>query len=115
MVKPEIIKETSISMAELKDEIEKIKKKSEKLNFRAEKTEEYLNQFISLDSKKANELKAKLEKMNIPRLKEDHIIKIMDLMPVSVEELKSILHAYTVTITNDNLKKIIEALKEFQK
>lgn len=115
MVKPEIIKETPISMANLKDEIEKIKKKSEKLNFRAQKTEEYLNQFTVLDSKKSNDLKEKLVKMNIPRMKEEYIVKIVDLMPSSVEELKSILHAYTVTITNDNMKKIVEAIKEFQK
>jgi DNA-directed RNA polymerase subunit F len=57
MVKPEIIKETALTMSELRDEIEKIKKKSEKLNFRAEKTEEYLNQFAILDSKKSAELK----------------------------------------------------------
>ena len=115
MVKPEIIKETPIAMAELKGEIEKIKKKTEKLKFRAEKTEEYFNQFASIDEKKSLELKEKLAKMGIPRLKEEHIIKIVDLMPVSVEELKSILHAYTVTITNDNMKKIVDAVKDFQK
>jgi DNA-directed RNA polymerase subunit F len=115
MVKPEIIKEMPITMAELKEEIEKIKKKSEKLNFRAEKTEEYLGQFTLLDIKKSQELKEKLEKMNIPRLKEEHITKIVDLMPTSAEEIKSILHAYTVTVTNDNLKKIAECIKEFKK
>jgi DNA-directed RNA polymerase subunit F len=115
MVKPEIIKETPITMAELKDEIDKIKKKSEKLNFRAEKTEEYLGQFTILDSKKSAELKEKLEKMGIPRLKEEHITKIVDLLPVSPEEIKSVLHAYTVTITNDNLKKIAECIKDFKK
>lgn len=115
MVKPEVVKETPISMAELKEEIEKIKKKSEKLNFRAEKTEEYLNQFTILDIKKSDELKEKLEKMNIPRLKEEHIIKIIDTMPSSPEDIKSVLHAYTVTITNDNLKKIAECIKDFKK
>jgi DNA-directed RNA polymerase subunit F len=115
MVKPEIIKETALTMSELRDEIEKIKKKSEKLNFRAEKTEEYLNQFAILDSKKSAELKEKLEKMNIPRLKEEHITKIVDLLPTSAEDIKSILHGYTITITNDNLKKIAECVKDFKK
>ncbi len=114
MVKPKIIEEKPVSMAELKAEITKIKKKGE-LNFRAEKTEEYLNQFTILDSKKAAELRAKLDKLKIPRLKEEHIVKIMDLLPGSVEELKSTLSGYTVTITNDNLKKIAEAIKEFRK
>ena len=114
MVKPEIIQETPISMVEAKDELNKIKKKDGELNFRAEKTEEYLNQFTNLDIKKSNELKGKLEGLKIPRLKEEHIIKIVDLMPLSAEEVKTILGGYTITITNDNLKKIAEAVKEFE-
>ncbi len=113
MVKPEIIKESPISMADLKDELSKSKKKSDKFNFVAEKTEEYLNQFTVLDLKNSRELKEKLTKMNIPRLKEEYMIKIIDLMPSSVEELKSILSGYTVTVTNDNLKKIIDVVKEY--
>ena len=88
MVKPEILQEKPVSMAELKDEIAKIRKKSEKINFRAEKTEEYLNQFTILSSKKAAELKEKLEKLKIPRFKDEHIIKLIDLMPASLEEVK---------------------------
>ena len=114
MPKPEIIQETPVSMADLKDEIAKIKKKSEKLNFRAEKTEEYLNQFTKLSKNKATELKEKIEKLKIPRLKEEHIIKLIDLMPKSAEEVKSILHGYTVTVTNENLKKIADCINKFE-
>ncbi|TKJ17897.1 hypothetical protein CEE44_05245 [Candidatus Woesearchaeota archaeon B3_Woes] len=114
MVKPEIIQDTPISMAELKEEINKIKKKEGKLNFRAEKTEEYLNQFTILSSKKEQELKEKLEKLKIPRLKEEHIIKIVDLVPGSAEEVKGILQGYTVTVTNENFKKIAECVKKYQ-
>ena len=114
MVKPEIIQESPISMADLKEELSKIKKKDEKLNFRAEKTEEYLNQFTILSLKKYQELKEKLEKLKIPRLKEEHIIKIVDLVPLSAEEVKSILQGYTITVTNDNLKKIADCVKGHQ-
>ena len=114
MVKPNIIKETPMCMAELKDEIGKIKKTGDKLNFRAEKTEEYLNNFTVLSKKKADELRAKLEGLKIPRLKEEHIIKIIDVMPTSAEEIKSVFTGYTITITNDNLKKIAEAIKNFK-
>ena len=101
-------------MADLKDEIKKIKKKSEKLNFRAEKTEEYLNQFTILSKNKSQELREKIEKLKIPRLKEEYIIKLIDLMPKSLEEVKSVLQGYTLTVTNDNLKKIAECIKKFE-
>ncbi len=114
MVKPEIIHESPISMADLKEELKEIKKKTEKVNFRIEKTQEYLNQFTILDLKKSQELKEKINKLNIPRLKEEHIVKIIDLIPSSVEEVKSALSSYTITVTSANLKKIAECLKDFK-
>jgi DNA-directed RNA polymerase subunit F len=114
MTKPEIIKETPITMAEVQDELDKIKKKIEKINFRAEKTEEYLHQFSQLSLAKSKELKEKLDKLKVPRLKEEHIVKIIDLLPGSAEEVKSILQGYTITVTNENLKKIAETIKEFR-
>jgi len=35
-------------------------------------------------------------------------------MPSSLEELKSILSGYTITVTSENLKKIAEVLKNFK-
>jgi DNA-directed RNA polymerase subunit F len=63
--------------------------------------------------KKAEELKEKIEKLAIPRLKDEHIIKITDLMPANVEVLKVLLQAYTITVTQENLKKIVGVVQEF--
>lgn len=112
MAKPEIISETPITIAELKEEIEKIKKRDGELNFRASKTEEYLNQFVVVPSKKVLELKENIGKLGIPRLKEEHIIKIVDIMPANVEVLKVLLQAYTITVSQENLKKIVGVVQE---
>jgi DNA-directed RNA polymerase subunit F len=112
MEKPEIISEIPISMAELKDQLSKLKKKNEELNFSAEKAIEYLNNFDIESLKKTGELREKLEKLKVPRLKEEHVVKIIDLMPGSLEELKLILSGYTLTVTNDNLKKIVDCVKK---
>lgn len=114
MTQPQILNEEPITMAEVKEEITKIRKKSDELNFRAERTEEYLNQFVELGPKKSKELKEKLTELNIPRLKAEHIIKIVDLAPTTADEIKSILSGYTLTVTNENLKKIAEAVKEIK-
>ena len=114
MTKPEIIQETPITMADVKEELDKIKKKSEKINFRAEKTDEYLHQFTQLSLAKAKELREKIDKLKVPRLKEEHITKVIDLLPGSAEEVKSILQGYTITVTAENLKKIAEVTKEFK-
>jgi len=115
MVRPEIISERPIPMFEVAAELEKIKKKDKELNFRSKRTEEYLSQFVKLGLKKNKDLLEKVHKLKISRLKEPHIIKIIDLLPKSVADLKSILQGYTVTIKNEDMKRIVEAVKEFDK
>jgi len=111
MATPKVLSESSLTMAEVKTELEKIKKRDKELNFRAQKTEDYLQQFVTI--KNISELVQKLEKLNIPRLKDLHINKIVDLMPKSIKSLKMVLQEYTITVNNDNLKKIVDAINGF--
>ncbi|MFH1505442.1 MAG: hypothetical protein ABIE94_00420 [archaeon] len=113
MSKPEILSKEPINMIELKEELKRIKKRDSELSFRGNKTEEYLNQFADLKAKEAKELVEKMEKLNIPRLKDNMIHKIIDILPRTESELKLILQGYTLTITGDNLKKIMAALKNY--
>ena len=110
MTKPEVIEKSSMSMASLREELEKIKKRDGELSFRGNKTEEYLNEFTVLKSKDAEDIYKKLDGLKIPRLKDTHINKIIDLMPASVDELKVVMQGYSLPITNDNLKKIVDAV-----
>jgi DNA-directed RNA polymerase subunit F len=112
-MKNEILEEVPMSMAQLKEELDKVKKRDKELNFRAAKTDEYLSQVISIKS--SEELFKKLTALNVPRLKEQHIYKIMDVLPTTVDGLKVILQGYTLTVNNANLKKIADAVKDFLK
>ena len=111
MSKPEILEETPITMAEISEELKAIKKRDTELNFRAGKTDDYLKQ-MGVDSKKSKELKKKLEDLSVPRLKNIHIIKIVDVVPKDVDEVKAILSGFTLTVSQDNLKKIAKAVQE---
>ena len=108
-----LISETPITMAELKEELVKIKERDKELNFRANRTEEYLNMFSTLGAEKAKDLKEKIRKLDVPRMKEEHITKIVDILPASAEEVKSILQGYTITVNQENLKKIADAVNEY--
>ncbi len=111
MADTQIISETPISIYELKKELEKIRKRDSELNFRANKAEEYLNHVAV--HKNADELFAKIMQLNVPRLKEQHAHKIIDIMPTTVNELKVVLQGYTITINNDSMKKIVDTINEF--
>lgn len=111
MAEANVLSETPISMGDLKEELIKIKKRDKELNFRANKTEEYLNQFVA--SKKEKELVEALTKLNVPRLKEQHMKKIADLLPRTIDDLKVILQGYPISINNENLKKIADTVNKF--
>lgn len=113
MSKPEIINEVPMNISQLRNELERIKKRDEELNFRGNKTQEYLGQFVGLSDKKADELYKKLEGLKIPRLKEIHIHKLIDILPVTADDVKVVLQGYPISVANDNLKKLAEAVEGF--
>lgn len=111
--KPKIVEEKPMPMYELKNEVGKIKKRDGELNFRAAKTEEYLNVFVNLGPRKGKELVDEIKALQIPRLKEEHIYKIVDVMPTDAESLKLVLHGYTLNVSKENMKKIVNVLKNY--
>ncbi len=114
MVKPQVISESPISMVDLKEKLKHIKKRDSELNFRATKTDEYLNQLGDLlDAEQTAKLIKKIEELQIPRIKTEHIVKIVDVMPATEDHLKMILQGYILTLSPTNSKKIIDIVKEF--
>jgi DNA-directed RNA polymerase subunit F len=107
----EIINEMSITMAELKDRLDDIKKRDKELNSRAVETEEYLHKFVSIKAKEAVKLREEINKLQIPRLKDRQINKIIDVMPKDVESLKLIFVGDNLTLKQEDLEKIINILK----
>jgi len=111
-MKIQVLNEKPITAAEVKEDLKKIKKVHKELNFRAQKTEDYLNQIVS-DSKTTLEIVKKLEGLKIPRLREEHIAKLADIKPVTEKDVKFVLQGYTVTVTKENMGKIAKAISEF--
>lgn len=111
-MKTQILKEEPITSAQVKEELKKIKSKDKELNFRAQKTEDYLNQVVT-DAKKTADLVKKLTDLKIPRLKEDQIVKIADIMPTTEKDVKVVLQGYALTVTKENMGKIAKTVAEF--
>ena len=107
----EIISETPINSLQLKEELSKIKKRDNELNFRAAKAEEHLER-LSLH-KDADAVFEKISKLEIPRLKEQHMHKIIDIMPATIKDLKAAMQGYTISLSNENMKKIVDVVSTF--
>ncbi len=113
MTKVKIISETPMSLVEVKEEVKRIKKRDAEPSFRVNKVDEYLNSFTTLSPKKEKELVDKINELNIPRLKEDHIKKLVDIMPTTLDQLKVIMQGYVITVNQDNMKKLVSVFKEY--
>lgn len=107
-----IINETPVSAVELKEKLEAIKKRDKEIGTKATKTIEYLNTFVSVKPKEAENIKKNIMNLNISRLKERHIAKIVDLMPKDVESLKMLFVGENLTLKQEDLNKIFEAIQK---
>lgn len=113
MAAPQFLEEKPLSLVDVKTAIENIEKRDTTLNFLANKTKEYLTAFVSLSEKRKEELHKKLLDLNLTRIKEEHICKIIDLLPKTADELKVIILSYHLSLSKKDQDAVIAAVKEF--
>jgi DNA-directed RNA polymerase subunit F len=72
----------------------------------------FIKKFVKLKPKEAKELKKEIEKLDLMKIKEEHIVKIIDLMPANQEDLNKIF--VDINLNEDETKKILETIKKFK-
>jgi DNA-directed RNA polymerase subunit F len=114
MSKPEILEKTPLSMTQLKAELSNISKRDKEPGFRTTKTLEYIGSFSTLSAVDFAALKKSIEKLNVPRLKEEHIVKLLDILPKTPAEVGVVLQGYAVTVSKENMKAIADVVAEYK-
>ncbi|HIH15445.1 MAG: hypothetical protein QT08_C0013G0002 [archaeon GW2011_AR17] len=107
----QVLEEEPLSLSDLKKSLKSLQGEAA-LTFRAEKTNTYLEAFHLYESKEAAELSKKITALTIPRLKERHIIKVLDIMPKDLDSLRLLLSTETLTIKDEDLKKILDVIPQ---
>ena len=72
----------------------------------------FIKKFAKLNFKDAKELRTKLESLELMKMRDTQLVKVIDLMPESAEELNKIF--VDVSLDEDETKKILETVKEFK-
>ena len=111
MAEIEIISEHPLTLQEVRERLETMKKRDKELHFRANKVIEYLDAFAGKKQKDITAKKKALIELSIGRLRDRHIAKILDIMPEDLDSLKAILAGENVTLKQDDLKKILETVQ----
>lgn len=116
MAKPVLVEEVPITLAEAKVELDALQARDTTLNFRAGKCYEYLNDFATvLTAGQAQELRKKLQNAHVSRLREDHIVKIIDVLPQTPDEVRLLFQGGTVSLTKKDFADIAAIVQEFLK
>lgn len=72
---------------------------------------EYLKTFTKLSAAKAAELESELRALNNVKLKEEYIIKIVDLLPKDAEDLHKIFH--DVSLEEQEITTVLDIVKGY--
>ena len=109
----EILEEEPISTAEAMEHIKKIPKKD--MTFEQKQAYDHINKMSKLNSKKAKEMKEELNKLEIRKLKEIQIIRIIDLLPKTADELRFIVADTQTSFDSEESEKIMQVVKKYAK
>lgn len=96
----------SITLAEARE----LLKNSEGEKVKA--TADFIKKFTKMSLSEANKLKQELMALDIVKLKEEDIVKIIDFMPEDAEDLRKIFSGYDISLEQDEITKILEILKK---
>lgn len=98
-----------ISLAEAK-EICKDKEENEK----AKAIVSYAKQFTSMKLEDVLKMKKELQSLNIMKLKLNHIVRIIDIMPEDSDDVRKIF-VDDISLDQDEISKILETVKKYRK
>ena len=72
----------------------------------------FLKKFISLKPSEAKELRKKLSELDLIKLNEKSIVKLIDFLPEDNEEINKVV--VDANLNEDEIKKILDIIKEFK-
>lgn len=93
-----------LSIAEISEYAKKDKDNDEFFKF--------MKNFMKLDPKQAKELRKKIEELKLMKIRPEHLVKIIDLLPEDEEDLNKIF--IDVSLDKDETKKVLDTIKEFK-
>lgn len=107
-----IIKKIPISLGEIK---EIIGQKQEGEGKKIEMLREYINKFSKLNSVEAKKLREELRALNIAKLDEEHLVKIIDLLPIDADDIRKIFYGSPISLNQNEIQKILEIIAKYRK
>lgn len=71
----------------------------------------FLKKFAKVDIKEGKKFREELENLELMKVKEEHIIKIIDLLPEDAADMNKIF--VDVSLDEDEINKLLEIVKKY--
>jgi len=78
---------------------------------KAEEIKKFIKKFNKMDVKKAIGMKDELKALDLIKLKDEHIVKIVDFVPKDASELNKVI--IEVSLDSDEVAKILEVTGKY--
>lgn len=78
---------------------------------RADAIKKFISNFTDMSAERAKEMKEELRALDLIKLKEIHLVKIVDFVPTDALELNKIL--IDVSLDQDEVNKILDVTKKY--
>jgi DNA-directed RNA polymerase subunit F len=104
----EIIKKEIVTLPHVKEILESVK--SDDMDQIQRWTADYVTKFSKVDSKKAQKMVRQL--VDQCDLTEEEAVEVVNIMPVSLEELRAFTFGWKKLILTETLEKMLNILKE---
>jgi DNA-directed RNA polymerase subunit F len=98
-----ITEETPITMAEVAGLVGDSDREKEIKTF--------IKKFVKMDAKKAKEMSDELKALDLIKLKDAYIVKIVDFMPEDTSELNKVVSE--VSLDQEEITKILDVVKKY--
>lgn len=79
---------------------------------KAEEIKKFMKNFDVLEFDKAKELESEIKALDLIKLKDEYIIKIVDFVPTDATELNKVI--VEVSLDADEVNKILEVTKKYK-
>ena len=78
---------------------------------KSETIKKFISNFTKMSLEKALEMKEELRALNLMKLKESHIVKIIDFVPTDASELNKVI--IETSLDQDEVTKILDVTKKY--
>lgn len=71
----------------------------------------FIKNFNTMSVKKVNEMKGELNRLDLIKLKDAHIVKIIDFMPCDASELNKVVSG--VSLDQEEINKVLDVVRKY--